>query len=45
MKNQLEAIKSAALDAVNLASNEKEIEELRVKYLGKSVSFFKKLVK
>ena len=35
MKNQLEAIKSAALDAVNLASNEKEIEELRVKYLGK----------
>ncbi len=35
MKNQLEAIKSAALEAVNLASNEKEIEELRVKYLGK----------
>ena len=35
MKNQLEAIKSAALDAVNAASDQKQIEELRVKYLGK----------
>ncbi len=35
MKNQLEAIKSAALDAVNSASDQKQIEELRVKYLGK----------
>lgn len=35
MKNQLEAIKSAALEAINLASDEKQIEELRVKYLGK----------
>ncbi len=35
MKNQLEAIKSAALDAVNAASDQKQIEDLRVKYLGK----------
>ena len=35
MKEQLEIIKSAALDAVKNAISEKEIEELRVKYLGK----------
>ncbi|MBQ9355633.1 MAG: phenylalanine--tRNA ligase subunit alpha [Clostridia bacterium] len=35
MKEQLESIRSAALEAVKNAISEKEIEELRVKYLGK----------
>ena len=35
MKEQLEAIKKAAVDAVSKAISEKEIEDLRVKYLGK----------
>ncbi|MCQ2451455.1 MAG: phenylalanine--tRNA ligase subunit alpha [Clostridia bacterium] len=35
MKEQLEAIKIAASKAVDAANSEKEIEELRVKYLGK----------
>ena len=35
MKEKLEAIKSAAKEAVSKVQNEKEIEEIRVKYLGK----------
>lgn len=35
MKEKLEAIKAAAKNAVSAAAGEKEIEELRVKYLGK----------
>ena len=35
MKEQLEAIRSSALEAVKNALSEKEIEDLRVKYLGK----------
>ena len=35
MKEQLEVIRAAALEAVKNALSEKEIEELRVKYLGK----------
>lgn len=35
MKEKLEAIKAAAKSAVSAAAGEKEIEELRVKYLGK----------
>ncbi len=35
MKEKLEAIKNAAKEAVSAAFDEKEIEELRVKYLGK----------
>ena len=35
MKQQLEAIKLAAVEAIGAASDEKQIEEIRVKYLGK----------
>ena len=35
MKTQLEAIKSAAITAINEAKDQSEIETLRVKYLGK----------
>ncbi len=35
MKQRLEEIKSAALLAVNTAADEKQIDEVRVKYLGK----------
>ena len=35
MKAQLEAIKSAAIAAVNAANDQAEIEALRVQYLGK----------
>ncbi len=35
MKQQLESIKAAAIAALNSGSTQQEIEELRVKYLGK----------
>lgn len=35
MKQKLEEIKSAALAAITLAEDEKQIDEVRVKYLGK----------
>ena len=35
MKENLEAIKAQAISAIEAAADEKEIEELRVKYLGK----------
>ena len=35
MKEKLEAIKQAAVDAVKKAVSEKDIEDLRVLYLGK----------
>ena len=35
MKAQLEAIKSAAIAAVNAANDQTQIEALRVQYLGK----------
>lgn len=35
MKEKLEAVRAAAAQAVKDAANEREIEELRVKYLGK----------
>ena len=35
MKEQIEEIKTKALDAINKAENEKQLEEVRVTYLGK----------
>ena len=35
MKQQLESIKAAALDAINAAQNPQDIDAVRVKYLGK----------
>lgn len=35
MKQQLESIKAAALDAINAAQNAQDIDAVRVKYLGK----------
>lgn len=35
MKQQLESIKAAALDAINAARNAQDIDAVRVKYLGK----------
>ena len=35
MKEQLKAIRDAAIEGINNASKEAEIEELRIKYLGK----------
>ena len=35
MKAQIEAIQNEALEALNLANTKNELEDLRVKYLGK----------
>ena len=38
MKERIEAIRAAARTAIEKTANENEIEELRVKYLGKRAS-------